>query len=260
LVDAGCGPVMTPRRGSPCRGEVAAHRRPPSRRRPIRRTSPRTGRATCARPPPHRRRPRPTGGDARAVGAGARSAAGPSASAPPRCSALPSAADSLPVLPTLARRDDDACDLLEVTRLADELRDRERGSRPVVAYKRHGAASRLAVELERAVRPVLRAWHGADGVGHDAALPGGGVAQSSQTPIDHHGLAGVDGTRQVRSRRFHRAPVGSSGARPARRGQGEGGAPSRPPLPRRGCGAWRSWRPRRRDPMPGSSSPARSPS
>ena len=60
---AGCGPVTAPRCGSPCRGDAAARRKPPSRRRPTHRTSPRTGRATCARRPPHLRRPRPTGGD-----------------------------------------------------------------------------------------------------------------------------------------------------------------------------------------------------
>ena len=81
----------------------------------------------------------------------------------------PSAADSLPVLPTLARRNDDVCDRLEVTRLAHELRDRERGARSVVAHERHGAASRLAVELKGAVRPVLGARDGADGVRHDTA-------------------------------------------------------------------------------------------
>ena len=119
-----------------------------------------------------------------ATRAGSTLAAGPSAPALPRCSPPPSAADSLPVLPTLARRDDDVCDRLEVTWLADELRDRERGSRSVVSYERHGAASRLAVELERAVRPMLGAWDGADCVGHDAAIPGGSVAQSSQRHID----------------------------------------------------------------------------
>ena len=81
----------------------------------------------------------------------------------------------------------------EVTRLADELRNRERGSRPVVLYKRHGAASRLAVELERAIRPLLGAWDGADGVGHDAALPGRSVAQSS----DQHERAGAGNALDV---------------------------------------------------------------
>ena len=115
---------------------------------------------------------------------GARSAAGSSAPDLPRGSAPRSAADSLSILPTLARRDDNVCDRLEVTRLANKLRDRERGSRSVVAYERHGAASRLAVELERAVRPMLGAWDSADGVGHDPAIPGGSVAQSSQRHID----------------------------------------------------------------------------
>jgi len=68
----------------------------------------------CARPPIPRR-PRPTGGHALAVSTGARSAAGLVALVLPRWSALGSTADSLSVLPTLTRRDDDACNLPEVT-------------------------------------------------------------------------------------------------------------------------------------------------
>jgi len=125
----------------------------------------------CARPPIPRR-PRPTGGHALAVSTGARSAAGLVDLVLPRWSALGSTADSLSVLPTLTRRDDDACNLPEVTRLADEFRDRERGGRPVVADERHGAVSCVGVELEGAVRQPGRPlgseherhllWHAAD--------------------------------------------------------------------------------------------------
>ncbi len=85
-----------------------------SRRRPTRQNCPSTGSATCARPPIPRR-PRPTGGHALAVSTGARSAAGLVALVLPRWSALGSTADFLSVLPTLTRRDDDACNLPEVT-------------------------------------------------------------------------------------------------------------------------------------------------
>ena len=164
--------------GCPARGR-APRREAPSRRRPTRRTSPRTGRGTSVCPPLHLRQPRPAGGDARAVEVGARPAAGSSASVLPRWFALRSTADSLSVLPTLARGDDNPCDRLQIVRLADELRDHERGCRSVIAYERHRAASRLAVELERAVRPALGARDAADCVGHDAAIPGGSVAQPS---------------------------------------------------------------------------------
>ncbi len=185
-------PVTAQRRGSPCRGAAAVRWKPQSRRLPTHQTSRRTGKATYARRPPHLLRLRPTDGDALAPGAPAGSARAAWQSPPPlpRCSRDPSAADPLPVLPTLARCDDDVCDRLEITWLADELRDRECGSRSVVAYERHGAASCVAVELERAVRPAVGAWDGANGVGHNPAIPGGSVAQSSpgsrfQRQIDH---------------------------------------------------------------------------
>jgi len=67
-------------------------------------------------------------------------------------------------------------------RLADELWNRELGGRPVVAYERDGAASCLEVELKRAVRPMLRARDGGDGVAHHAAVPRAGVAQPGRYP------------------------------------------------------------------------------
>ena len=93
----------------------------------------------------------------------AEGASGRSASNHPACR---STADSLTVLPSLARRDDDASDLLEITWLADELRDGERSGSSVVAYKRHRPQTGVELKLERAVRPSLGARHGTDRFRH----------------------------------------------------------------------------------------------